>query len=111
MQNLRNDIIVPKHNLKIKTIVIQRLAIDIDLAKWLEAISDCLLFQDMIISISFRNRGLNIFLLKSLFQIKPQISFLAKNEANQLVYMNGSDPWFKFQKQLNEPLKDTLRKL
>ena len=67
MQNLRNDIIVPKHNLKIKTIVIQRLAIDIDLAKWLEAISDCLLFQDMIISISFRNRGLNIFLLESQF--------------------------------------------
>lgn len=92
MQNLRNDIIVPKHNLKIKTIVIQRLAIDIDLAKWLEAISDCLLFQDMIISISFRNWGLSIFILKSLFQIKPQISFLAKNEANQLVYMNGSDP-------------------
>ena len=36
--------------------------------------------------------GFNIFLLKCQLQIKPQISFLAKNEANQLVYMNGSDP-------------------
>ena len=52
--NLRNDIIVPKHDRAIKTIILKRLAIDLDASKWLASIADCLLFQDMIVSISFR---------------------------------------------------------
>ena len=59
-QNLRNDLIIPNHKRFVKTLVIKRLAIDLNISKWLEAIADCILYQDMILSISFRYRVRNI---------------------------------------------------
>ena len=53
-QNLKNDIIIPKHSNAIKTIILKRLAINIDVSKWLASIADCLLFQDMFVSFAFR---------------------------------------------------------
>ena len=55
-QNLRNDLIIPRHKRFVKTLVIKRLAINLNVSKWLEAIADCILYQDMILSISFRYR-------------------------------------------------------
>ena len=92
--NLKNDIIVPKHDRAIKTIILKRLAIDLDLSKWLASIADCLLYQDMFVSISFRLGSLRMFFKMIQFWLTLK-SFLAKNQSNQLVYMNGSNHYLR----------------